>query len=206
MGHAHEAGFDSFTTAKVLIRLSAKLEAAGYYIDSEEEVWHTPPENLGVLLNYAIESHSGVSSTPHPSIHQGIPLSEVTNLAPAAAGMLQSKKAKKPKKEVKKMKSAFAHTGMFDLLREINEEEGAMDYEDLGPEDEEPPAAMAAPQDNQWNPPPPPVPRPLGDGDHKVSRYMPSWDSDFWNVYGNKLRVNGTVEGICDLMSGAPRR
>lgn len=25
------------------------------------------------------------------------------------------------------------------------------------------------------------------------------WDSDFWRVYGNKLRVYGTVEEVCDL-------
>lgn len=28
---------------------------------------------------------------------------------------------------------------------------------------------------------------------------MPPFDSDFWNVYGDKLRVNGTVEGLCNV-------
>ena len=28
---------------------------------------------------------------------------------------------------------------------------------------------------------------------------MPSFDSDFWKVYGNKLRVFGTREELCDL-------
>ena len=28
---------------------------------------------------------------------------------------------------------------------------------------------------------------------------MPAFDSHFWTVYGNKLRVNGTMEGICKL-------
>ena len=28
---------------------------------------------------------------------------------------------------------------------------------------------------------------------------MPHWASKFWKIYGNKLRINGTVEGVCDL-------
>lgn len=28
---------------------------------------------------------------------------------------------------------------------------------------------------------------------------MPPFDSHFWVVYGNKLRVNGTQEGLCDV-------
>lgn len=28
---------------------------------------------------------------------------------------------------------------------------------------------------------------------------MPPFDSRFWKTYGNKLRVFGTVEGLCDL-------
>lgn len=214
MVHAHEAGYDSFTTAKVLIRLSAKLEGAGYYIKSEDEGWHTPPEEGGVLLNLAPKSNPGESSTrnhapqTHHSTSNGVRLIEVTNLAPADGTMAQAKKAKEPKQKVTKTKSAFAHTGMFDLLGEIatNDEDEGVNFEDMESEDEEPPIQVAAPHPDQWDLPPPPVLRTLGERDQSVSRLMPPWDSDFWNVYGNKLRVNGTVEGVCDLMSGAPRR
>ena len=33
---------------------------------------------------------------------------------------------------------------------------------------------------------------------------MPPWESDFWYKYCNKLRVNGTVEGVCDLEEELP--
>ena len=33
----------------------------------------------------------------------------------------------------------------------------------------------------------------------KVPARMPQFDTPFWETYGNKLRVNGTVEGLCDL-------
>lgn len=28
---------------------------------------------------------------------------------------------------------------------------------------------------------------------------LPAWESDFWKVYGNKLRVNGTIEEVSDV-------
>ena len=31
---------------------------------------------------------------------------------------------------------------------------------------------------------------------------MPRFDTDFWRVYGNKLRVFGTEEGVCVLSGG----
>ncbi|MCJ1246045.1 hypothetical protein MMC30_003249 [Trapelia coarctata] len=220
MVHAHEAGYDSFTTAKVLIRLSAKLEAAGYYthvVESEEEGWHTPPEEGGVLINLASDSDYGESSskkhTPsshHPTSHR-VCLTEVTNLAPAAATMPKSKKAKKPKKpkkETTKPKSAFAHFGMFDLLEELNMDgaDKGVDFEDMEDDNEETPLLAAAPNPDGWKIAAPPALKSLGECDQHVSQFMPVWKSDFWNVYGNKLRVNGTVEGICDLTGGVPRR
>lgn len=50
----HEAGFDSFLTAKVLIRLSARTEGANQ-VDvvpsSDDEAYYTPSEDGGVALN-----------------------------------------------------------------------------------------------------------------------------------------------------------
>ena len=124
--------------------------------------------------------------------------------------MLQAKKAKKPKKPNKqspKPKSAFAHTGMFDILAELDTDDTdeAVDFEDLESEDETTPLLAGAAPSDQTNTPPPPAVKTLGEGERPVSRFMPVWKSDFWNVYGNLLRVNGTAEGLCDLMSGASR-
>jgi poly(A)-specific ribonuclease len=33
----------------------------------------------------------------------------------------------------------------------------------------------------------------------KVSGLLPAWDTEFWRTYGNKLRVFGTREEVCDL-------
>ena len=34
---------------------------------------------------------------------------------------------------------------------------------------------------------------------------MPSFDSTFWHTYGNKLRVNGTIEEVCNTASSLVR-
>ncbi len=33
----------------------------------------------------------------------------------------------------------------------------------------------------------------------KDTALVPGWENDFWHRYGNKLRVYGTVEEMCDL-------
>jgi hypothetical protein len=33
----------------------------------------------------------------------------------------------------------------------------------------------------------------------KIPMFMPHWGNDFWRIYGNKLRVNGTQEEVCML-------
>lgn len=39
----------------------------------------------------------------------------------------------------------------------------------------------------------------IGRQTESVSDLMPPFGSDFWAVYGNKLRVYGTEEGVCKL-------
>ena len=65
--------------------------------------------------------------------------------------------------------SKFSHAGQFDLLGDLPEEEA---------EKANIPAATMG--------------RPSG-------LMMPPWNSQFWKLYGNKLRVNGTKEGVCNL-------
>jgi hypothetical protein len=33
----------------------------------------------------------------------------------------------------------------------------------------------------------------------KPKQWIPTWDSSFWDIYVNKLRVNATEFGVCDL-------
>ena len=98
---------------------------------------------------------------------------------------------------------------MFDALDNGSSSADDDDEESLDPAGPEIPSLpRAAPLiagsfPNGWDTPlplPPAGPKELDASEQPASRLMPSWDSDFWNVYGNKLRVNGTVEGMCELV------
>lgn len=81
--------------------------------------------------------------------------------------------------------SRFSHRTKFDLLGDI-------------PSDEDPTSLSLLPHSsiNRGSP-----------ASEKRGRVpttgamMPPFNSDFWTVYGNKLRVNGTLEQFCSLSS-----
>ncbi|MCJ1389378.1 hypothetical protein MMC18_002235 [Xylographa bjoerkii] len=213
---AHEAGYDSFMTARVVIRLSAKLEAAGHYVGSDDEGWHTPAEGGGVLIditNGSSPQRSEARRQPTPSNHfiHYDPSAQATPLrteAPTMATTIRTPPITKPKRARNppvKTRTPFSHIGMFDALDDAPaDDEDSVDLEDrevLSSSEAIPPIANFM---DGWNTPPPPAPKVVDASEQPASRLMPPWDSDFWNVYGNKLRVNGTVEGVCDL-SGQER-
>lgn len=189
MAVAHEAGYDAFITAKILIRLSAKLEAHGLYIDSDDEGWHTPGEDGSVLSSRS----NGVSVTARVPIPVEDPF--ITK--------------RKKNTEVVRENTLFSHAGRFDLLHEstgdTEEEDEADDeaeshFEDVHAENLRDNGRVGAPAIDEWSTMTS-APRKVAANTEKApSRLMPPWDSDFWNVYGNKLRVNGTVEGVCHLV------
>jgi len=156
----HEAGYDSFLTAKVLIRLSAQLEIAGTYMNeqaspnsSDKDDYETAPEDA----------------------------------APPAQA---SSRGKKPKRKTKKPmeRSAFSHATKFDVLGDLpSDEETIFEQPSVAPRGR---FGRAKPVVKG-----PPQPEPLP----KRNDMMPPFHSEFWRVYGNKLRVFGTVEGVCDL-------
>ena len=213
----HEAGYDSLMTAKVLIRLSAKLEVAGHYVDSEDDGWHTPPEDGGVLLNHTNDISSSKVATAYPaetvkarsnghqpmnsdSSGQGVSItvsgdptiqSAERTTHTLVAVKSKSSKQKKAKKAATKAKTAFAHAGMFDLLQEESGDGNEDVDENLRP--------TARPGIHSRSASSLAVPEALSVEGKAATKMMPPWKSDFWNVYGNKLRVNGTVEGICDM-------
>ena len=209
---AHEAGFDSFMTAKVLVRLSAKLEAAGRYIEaaSSHEARHasTPSNDDGgvsIPLTDGISyKNTSSATTIRPNGHkhsdsdsssQGVPLHAPNGSSVSTDAKPHSKKKKKCRKLEKQHKTAFSHAGKFDLLGSMVEdaEEGTVEVE-VKTTMKTPvvsktfTSASANSKAKEADPAP--------------SRLMPPWDSDFWNIYGNKLRINGTIEGVCDLTGG----
>lgn len=158
----HEAGYDSFLTAKVLIRLSAQLEATGTYLDdqappdsSDDDTYETAPEDTWIE-----------------------PVKK-----PKSQGKKPKRKTKKPME-----RSAFSHATMFDLLGDLASDEETM---------VEPPSV--APMGGSGSAKPVVEKPSQPELESKRDDMMPPFHSDFWKVYGNKLRVFGTVEGFCDL-------
>lgn len=115
---AHEAGYDSFVTARVMVRLSAKLDLE---LDSATEVNKT----------------SQSDDEDEDSEDGGVPL----NLK----------------------------AGRFDILMRRASEDGG---------------AHRMPGDIKKD---------------KSMTFIPPFKSEFWDIYGNKLRVFGTLEEVCDL-------
>lgn len=129
----HEAGFDSFLTAKVLIRLSARVEGeaqAELSPASEDEDFQTASEDGGVSLN----------------AQDGTAPNDRMNGTTSGS-------------------STFSHNNPYMLLEGLS---------------------MEAPLQ----------PR-LGETKAIIPTMMPHEQSSFWTRYGNKLRVNGTVEEVC---------
>ena len=170
---AHEAGFDSFLTAKVLIRLSAKLEAAGHYVDdngfpsSEDDEYDTAPEDAQVISPGDNDDFSD----------RGVSLA-IAALDEAIISEGGPRKAKTKSKQKVSLRTAVSHPNAFDLLADI-------------PTDEDPlPPSL----------PPTKISKEMkAKKEKKKFTMMPPFSSHFWTVYGNKLRVNGTVEGVCGM-------
>ena len=190
-------------TARVIIRLSAKLEAAGHYVDSDDEGQLALAGEGGVLIDLTNRTSLWKSEAPkHPFannyfIHYD-PSTPKAPLRTEAPAIISARTSTKPKQA--KIKTPFSHAGMFDALDDVSVDDEDSVHSDYT----QPPSsskafpAVAASMD-EWATSPPPAPKVLDASEQPASRLMPPWDSDFWNVYGNKLRVNGTVEGVYDL-------
>ncbi|KAK8191461.1 ribonuclease H-like domain-containing protein [Phyllosticta capitalensis] len=269
----HEAGYDSFLTAIIMVRLSAKLEAEGTYLQ-ETTVAHMEADNErqshdqspvanneqqshgqspvtqnaapGVvaaskgLLTTTLESITKILSTrtideantmapPEPSTDPSIEapsqvqdamnvpvgVTGLEDVAPVNMAETVGKKKKKNRKKNKNKKkeedqedewpkggkleevftraeSRYSSQNPFDRLAQVDAEinDGAEGYEeaDTGPPqggwDERLEVEEQVPfQKHQREP----------------MTLMPGFESEFWGVYGNKLRVFGTMESVWKL-------
>ena len=118
----HEAGYDSYLTALVVIRLSAKLESDGVYVERVDNTAADSEQTSAVSLSDQSPGPGSLLSSGFLKAKEGISL-----LAPSVLG---------------------------------------------------------------WNQP---------DAEKSDTRDMPPFDGDFWRVYGNKLRMFGTVERVIHL-------
>ena len=218
----HEAGYDSFLTAKVLIRKSAELESSGTYVDYDPK---------GLIINGDTQTSLESSEKPSapPILIIDIPSQNATSTQKSVfhqarsgqfrfillldfhdrkltviIGKSKNTKAKTDRDQAQ-TSSAFSHPNLFDVLgsQSSQSEDDEYDDEEFFTPDEEvedvdAPQTLAAMPDEDdlisWTTPPK-IKRKV------VSSMMPPWDSHFWSHYANRLRVNGTVEGVCILAS-----
>ncbi|KAH0174010.1 CAF1-domain-containing protein, partial [Aureobasidium melanogenum] len=138
-----------------------------------------------------------------------------------------SKKSKKKKKKNKKSKATapttsahqggrFAHATAFDQLQDsldVSEEDGVktpeevLEFDALPSEDAHASDPVVADTDGisdprvgaAWDTIPVLAAESVDLEKREVGTVMPSFESSFWKVYGNKLRVFGTQEGVAVL-------
>lgn len=182
----HEAGFDSFTTAKVLIRLSARLEGAARGDDSpfsEEETYYPASENgslpseINDLLTRQSISDEDVLQRRKQNAQQFQKRAALDTPAETQA-VLDRQTAlfrelglddQEPQSEIQTNNCPPISNNPYALLQDL----------DINGDAEPKAAHMTA------------------DSIGRVHSMMPAGDSHFWVRYGNRLRVNGTVEEVC---------
>ena len=181
----HEAGFDSFTTARVLIRLAARIEEAARGDESprsEDDVYHSASED-GMFLSELNDVLTKKSIANEDTLNQRKQIDHAsrdrakieapsTSQAPSEVQAALDRQAtlfrelglddQEPQSETQTYDGPHMSNNPYSLLQETNFDD------DAGPQS--PPA---------------------------MHTMMPPGDSPFWTRYGNKLRVNGTVEEVC---------
>lgn len=231
----HEAGYDSYITAKVAIQMSSKLQKNGSARKKDHDRQQNEVEqaaavagshpNFGVQDTYATPSESNHPSkgstggtlstftetvkdfftTPtesQPSANSGSmhkPSDSITsvtsntskNTASSVIAVKEppssnSRKSNpsinwKDEQAVAKLRSAFASSSIYDALDNHTMPGDALS--DAGSIQEQ---DLQAKMDRMV----------------KEGKMMPRWHEEgpFWEIYGNKLQVNGTQEGVMKLV------
>ena len=200
----HEAGFDSFTTAKVLIRLSARIEG-----DAKEDESPSSEEDT-----YFPASENGVSPSDLNDLltRKSISDEDALNRRKQIALVFQKRAALEttPETQAALDRQAVRFRGTLPETQAALDRQAAL-FKDLGLDDRKSqseiqtytlPSTSNNPYALLQNH------SPNGDSETSsaygnapstavVRTMMPAGDSPFWVRYGNKLRVNGTVEEVC---------
>lgn len=217
----HEAGYDSLLTARVMILLSANLEAAGTYVPEaadiramspSDEDYDTAPEEMD---DQSLgEGPDGNGPTPISDLKVGRGSTKQKTLndlktdvqAMADSAAPKSNKSKKKKNGSRiPSSSRFATGTMFDALVD----------KDSSPERPILSTKVSHQKKSSLNPTAPSFGSPSWitkrtsdlkaatasqqEKESEVQPLMPPFECDFWRVYANKLRVFGTVERFLDL-------
>ena len=164
-------------TAQIAILLSAKLEAEGSYVNHDHDEDLKTDEQGGVD-DMDTETSGGVQlDTSHKTstIGSAAKSVKIPLLAPLKALTVSSQKSPVVGDSRRQEEDEALD---FDSLPTEADTNGSVPLEDLQAD------MQTAPKTT------------MSKGQSKV---MPSFNSDFWNVYGNNLRVFGTQESVCSL-------
>lgn len=188
----HEAGFDSYLTAQVAVRLSMKLEREGAYVDDVDELGQggvkvdgqyavSHPVEAAVstgksLLSAAVKAMNlnGTAADPDTPPAPPAPFSSTLPVPPSNP----TQRTSSPLLSLSPKAESFVPSSLGATWKSGGDST-------LGPENADDPFVMSR---NKV----PAVEKGIEGG-------MPRFGGDFWRVYGNRLRVFGTEEGVCAL-------
>ena len=204
----HEAGYDSLMTAKIAIKYSAKLEREQEYLNNmamaasttnetfgtESDEFHeagaTPdamPQTLSIpeKMLLPVKALSGGTGVLQKQSNQADIGYIASNGVPPDAVSLEEVIAVKnlpppkwsEKAEIDAIKKSLESTNIYDVLEDA---EGMTSSFESGTSVVETTIDIPSMQ--------------------RKGEIMPTWDSKvFWSLFGNKLQVNGSKEGVCKL-------
>lgn len=184
----HEAGYDSLLTATILLRLSAKVNVDRQQSDdASDSSFKTAAEQPN--------SHS----KPQVSKSSTDPL-----CAPQAEVLVVKKKAKKGKKgknkpnNVSSVQSRFQTRNAFEQLSLDDQGSSTSDDDQSGvavDANTTPPwqDEVYKPDTSGW--------APIEQKQREPMEMIPAWDTEFWQLFGNTLRVYGTEEAVLKIAS-----
>ena len=169
----HEAGYDSWQTARLLIKTAAKLAGRTTWRRAVQKATRpgtsrplSPKDHRKPKKSQPIEDLISFDEGSDNPAGEGPSLHALANMARAHFG---------PKTD-----ASNPSTAPDNLL--------SLKYFNMLPKPVDPEAA------DPYN-----MPMPSPDGE--LSNWMPAWDSDFWLLFGNKIRINGTEEALLDLLA-----
>ena len=169
---SHEAGFDAFLTAKVLIRLASKLADEQPNPGNAQTLPAETPEEGGVYVNKETPASSFLSAVEDEKSRR-----QATTHITRADAMI-AKVAAPGVKKYHEVPGRRARFNRFDLLGDNSSED------DDGENSDEKEVLLDFEETK----------------DSAKKSMMPPWEQTaFWQTYGNKLQVNGTLEGVCIL-------
>jgi poly(A)-specific ribonuclease len=191
----HEAGFDSYLTAQVAVRLSMKLEREGAYVDDVDELGQggvkvdgqqfiSGPVKAAVgtgksLLSAAVKALNlnGTVAEPNAAPAPPAPFASSTLPVPAASSF-KNQRTSSPLLSLSPKAESFVPSSLGATWKSGGDAT-------LAPENPEDPFVISRKKNLA--------------AEKGIEGGMPRFGGDFWRVYGNRLRVFGTEEGVCAL-------